>query len=93
MDFKLAEACVSVDSYQLLYTKRVKIDMKKAVAALNKIGEVLGETKVVLLAKVASAGISAYEDGRVLVKNVDKTEAERVGRQVTDALEAEGAFI
>jgi len=67
MDFKLAEACVSVDSYQLLYTKRVKIDMKKAVVALNKIGEVMGETKVVLLAKVGEAGVSAYEDGRVLV--------------------------
>lgn len=97
MWFKLVEGCVSVDAYQLMYEKKVRIDLKKAAVAISKIGEVLGETKVVLLAKMKSgeacAAVSVYEDGRVLIKNVTKKDAEKIGRAVTNALEKDGAFL
>ncbi len=97
MKFRLVEGCVSVDAYQLLYEKKVSIDLKKAAEAISKTGEVLGETKVVLLAKLdcgnTAAAVSIYEDGRVLIKNVSEKDAKKIGRAVTDALEKEGAFL
>lgn len=97
MKFKLIEGCVSVDAYQLLYEKKARIDLKKAAEAVSKIGEVLGETKVVLLAKTscgdAVAAVSIYDDGRVLIKNVSEKDAEKIGQIVTDALEKNGAFL
>jgi len=97
MKFRVVEGCVSVDAYQLMYEKKVRIDLKKAAEGISKIGEVLGETRVVLLAKVGcgsgQAAVSVYEDGRVLIKNVSEQEAEEIGQKITDALEKNGAFL
>lgn len=91
------EGCVSVDSYQLMFEKKARIDLKKAVEALSKIGEVLGETKVVLLAKVSdekiTASTSIYEDGKIMIKNVSKEQAQIIGEKITTALEEAGAFL
>jgi formylmethanofuran dehydrogenase subunit C len=93
MDFKVVDACTSSDSYQLQFNRRFRLDMKKSAAAISKIGEIIGETKVVLLGKVDRAGVSLFDDGRVLVKNTSKEQAAVIGRRVVDALEAEGAFL
>jgi hypothetical protein len=97
MKFKITEGCTSVDAYQLIYEKKVKIDLKKAANAISKIGEVFGETKVVLLGKVRNGEeavpVSIYEDGRVLIKNIAKEKVPKTGEIITEALEKEGAFL
>lgn len=93
MEFTLAEACTSLDSYQLQFKKRIRWDLKKAAAALSKIGEVFGETRVVLLAKVNGAGVSLYEDGRIIIKDVRKEAANEIGKTIVTALEQEGALL
>ncbi|MEM4166386.1 MAG: hypothetical protein QW153_03520 [Candidatus Bilamarchaeaceae archaeon] len=97
MKFKVVEGCTSVDAYQLMYEKKAKIDLKKAAEAISKIGEILGETKVVLLAKLVkdkvTASVSIYEDGRVIIKNVSKDDAGVFGEIITNMLEEKGAFI
>lgn len=93
MDFKVVDACVSVDSYQIQFNKRVKFNLKKAVDAVEKMGQVLGETKVVLFSKIDGFGVSIYEDGRIIMKNIEKEEAENLARKIVDTLENAEAFL
>jgi hypothetical protein len=93
MDFKVVDACVSVDSYQIQFNKRVKFDLKKAANAVEKMGQVLGETKVVLFSKIEGFGVSIYEDGRIIMKNIEKEEAENLARKIVDTLENAEAFL
>lgn len=93
MDYKVIDACVSVDSYQIQFSKRVKFDLGKAARAVEKIGQVLGETKVVLFSKIGDKGVSIYEDGRIIMKNIEKADAEHLARKIVDALESTGAFL
>ncbi|MEM4359003.1 MAG: hypothetical protein QXT45_00555 [Candidatus Bilamarchaeaceae archaeon] len=92
-EFELAEACVSLDSYELRFKRKPRIDLEKAAPVLEKIGEIFGRTKVIILAKVGEAAVSVYEDGRILLKNVDKKMAEKVGKLVVDAFERAGVFL
>lgn len=93
MDFKVVDACVSVDSYQIQFNKRVKFELGKAAKAIEKIGEILGETKVVLFSKVDGFGVSIYEDGRIIIKNIEKEDAEKLAKKLVDTLESAGAFL
>jgi len=93
MDFRIIDACVSVDSYQVQFNKRVKLDLKKAAGAVEKIGNVLGETKVVLFSKIDGFAVSIYEDGRIIMKNIEKKEAEELAKKLVDTLEGAEAFL
>lgn len=93
MDYRIIEACVSVDSYQVQFNKKARLDLKKAAGSIEKIGQVLGETKVVLFSKIDGFGVSIYEDGRIIMKNLEKEEAEKLAKKIVDTLESAGAFL
>jgi hypothetical protein len=92
IEFELAEACVSLDSYQLKFRKMMKLDIKKAGKAIEGIGEIFGQTNVLVLAKVDDAAVSLYGDGRIIIKNLRKEDASKLGRKIVDRLEAVGAL-
>lgn len=92
MDFYTVEPCITSDAFELKFEQRVKINLKKAAYVLKAIGEILAQTPVVLVLKTNSFNASIYSSGRIMMKNVDKREAEDLGRKLVDLIEEGGAF-
>lgn len=92
MDFYTVEPCTTSNAFELKFEKRVKIDLEKAAELLKQIGEILAKTPVVLVLKTNHYNASVYASGRIMMKNVDKSEAETLGKKLVDALEKGGAF-
>jgi predicted Ser/Thr protein kinase len=92
MDFYTVEPCVTSNAFELKFVDRVKIDLEKASVILGKIGEVLAKTPVVLVLKANHFNASVYASGRIMMKNVEKEEAEQLGREIVEMLEKGGAF-
>jgi L-asparagine transporter-like permease len=93
MDFYTVEPCTTSDAFELKFKKNIKIDMDKAADVLKKIGDILAKTAVVLVLKTNSYNASIYATGRILMKNVNKEEAEKLGKDLAGALESGGAFV
>jgi len=93
-DYFIIEPCQTANGVEIKLRDR-KIDLKKAEAAFSMLGNVLGCSSVVLLAKVGAYSISVYGSGRMMVKGKKKpTEkaAEALANKIMSALEKEGAI-
>jgi len=90
IEYNIVDSCTSTNSYEVKF-KNKKINLKKAQAALSKIGESAAETPVVLLFKIKGHAVSVYASGRMLIKNIEKTDAEALGKELVSALNSGGA--
>ncbi|MFH0885194.1 MAG: hypothetical protein V1861_05795 [Candidatus Micrarchaeota archaeon] len=94
-DFFVIEPCQTANGVEIKLKDR-KIDLKKAEPALAALGEVLGSSPVVLLAKVGTYSISVYGSGRMMVKGKKKP-SEKAARalaiKLLNALEKGGALV
>jgi hypothetical protein len=92
-DFYTIEPCTTSNAYELKFVERIKIDLEKASPILEKEGEVLAKTPVVLVFKTNSFNASVYASGRIMMKNVTKKEAEDLGAKMIDSLDKGGALV
>ena len=93
MDFYTIEPCVTLNAFEIKFKNAVKIDMKKAAKALKESGEILATTPIVIVLKSNSFNASVYASGKILMKNVDMSQAQELGKKITTVLEKGGAFI
>src|SRR5512137_2905010 len=91
-DFYTITPCPTSNAFEIKFKRAAKINIDKAVIALTPIGQVLGKTPIVLFFKSNNCAASIYASGRVVLKNVGREEAERIGRNIAEALEAGRAF-
>jgi hypothetical protein len=94
-DYFIIEPCQTANGVEIKLRDK-KIGLKKAEAAFASLGEVLGNSPVVLLAKVGAYSISVYGSGRMMVKGKKKPSekaADALARKILAALEKEGAII
>jgi len=91
-DFYTIEPCATMNAFEIKFKKAATINIEKAAQALMPIGQVLGQTKIVLFFKSNNCAASIYASGRVVLKNVGREEAERIGKNIAKALESGGAF-
>ena len=92
-DFYTIEPCATMNAFEIKFKKATKINLERASAALKVLGEILGQTPIVIFLKSNSYSVSIYASGRVVLKNIMREDAERIGRRIADALEQGGAFI
>ncbi len=93
-EFYVIEPCATANGVEIKLKGR-SIDLKKAEIALCGIGDVLGNSGVVLLAKVGGYSISVYGSGRLMVKGKRKPgakAADALARKIIGALEKGGAI-
>jgi hypothetical protein len=94
-DFFVLEPCNSAKGFEIKF-KEKRIDLKKAMGALSKLGEVIVTTPVVLLAKIEDCSLSVYASGRIMMKSenrLEKKKADLLANNIAKALEKEGALI
>jgi hypothetical protein len=94
-DFFVISPCATANGVEIKLNGKA-IDLAKAGAAFTKLGDVVGSSPVVLLAKMGGYTISVYGSGRMMVKGKRKpTEkaAQALAKKILAALETEGALI
>jgi hypothetical protein len=92
-EFYTIEPCSTSNAYELKFVERIKIDLEKASTILGQVGEVLAKTPVVLVLKANNFNASVYASGRIMMKNVNKKEAENLGSKLIDSLDKGGALV
>lgn len=94
-EFFVISPCATANGVEIKLDGK-KIDMAKAGAAFARLGDVVGSSPIVLLAKTGGYTISVYGSGRMMVKGKLKpTEkaAHALAKKIIAALEKEGALI
>ncbi len=93
-NFFIVEPCTSSGGFEIKLQDR-KIDLKLAESAISKIGEVVANSPVVLLAKIDDYSVSFYASGRMMVKSDKKMKQElidRLAKKIIDGLTSGGAI-
>jgi hypothetical protein len=91
----IVEPCNSSGGFEIKLRER-KLDLKKCEIALSKLGAVVGNTGVVLLAKVDDFSLSVYGSGRMMLKckrRPKKEEADAFAQKLMSELEKAGAVV
>ena len=94
-DFFVISPCATANGVEIRLDGR-RIELAKAEAAFAAIGEVVGSSAVVLLAKLGAYTISVYASGRMMVKGRRKPtdkEAGALARKIIAAMEKAGAIV
>ncbi|MFH1393283.1 MAG: hypothetical protein ABII71_02900 [Candidatus Micrarchaeota archaeon] len=91
IEYNLVDSCTSTNSFEVKFKKN-KIDLKKAEPVLSGIGESAAVTPVVLLFKIKGYAVSIYASGRMLIKNIEKAEADSIAKELVSTLESGGAI-
>jgi hypothetical protein len=94
-DFFVISPCATANGVEIKLNGK-KIDLAKAGAAFAKLGDVVGSSPVVLLAKIGGYSVSVYGSGRMMVKGKRKPSdkaANALAKKIVSALEKEGALI
>jgi len=91
-DFYTIEPCATSNAFEIKFKKETKINLERAAGALKALGEILGQTTVVIFLKSDNFSVSIYASGRVVMKNIDREDASRIANLIADALEKGGAF-
>jgi hypothetical protein len=95
--FFVVEPCNSSGGFEIKLRER-KLDLKRCEAAFGRIGTVVGNTGVVLLAKVDKFTLSVYGSGRIMVKTAGRgkkptrKDMDALAAKVMEALDREGAI-
>jgi hypothetical protein len=93
-DYYVIEPCTTANGVEIKLREK-RIDLAKAEAAFASLGDVVGSSGVVLLAKVGAYSVSVYGSGRMMVKGRKKPSAraaEALARRLVAALEKAGAI-
>ncbi len=93
MEYSVDESCTSVDAHEIKFKAKKKIDLGKAKVAISKVGEMVAETPVVIMAKIDKKGVSVYASGRILIKDAERGPSEEIAKKLVPALESEGAIV
>jgi len=91
----VVEPCVTAGGFEIKF-KDKDLDLKKAANALTRIGEVIGESQIVMLVKVDHYSLSVYASGKILVKSKQEIKAKDVtelANRLTKLLEKESALL
>jgi hypothetical protein len=94
-DYFVVEPCTTAKGIEIKLKER-RIDLAMAEKALSGTAEIVGSSPVVLLVKLKGYAISIYGSGRMMVKNVKRTQTKKVealARMLLAALEKGGAII
>ncbi len=92
MEFYTVEPCATSNAFEIHFKGDRRVDIGKAAKLLAKLGEVLAQTPVVLVLKDGVRSASIYASGRIMLRGVDRGEAEKLGRKYAEALEKGGAL-
>lgn len=84
--FCTVEPCASSNAFEIKF-KGGKIDLDKV-----NLGEVLAKTPAVLICKFQGKGISIYGSGRIMIKGINKNEADKFSEEIVSSLRASGAL-
>jgi hypothetical protein len=97
--FYVVEPCNSSGGFEITLGGR-RLDLKKCEGALSSMGSVLGNSGVVMLAKVNGFALSVYGSGRIMVKPASrkkrkpgKADMDRLAERLVKELERSGAII
>jgi hypothetical protein len=96
--FFVVEPCNSSGGFEIKLRDR-KLDLARCGKAFESIGSMIGNTGIVLLAKVDGYSLSVYGSGRIMVKSVDKkkkpkkADIETLASKMMDAFVKEGALL
>lgn len=93
-EYFVVEPCATANAFEVRLKDR-KLDLQKCEKALPKIGEVVGSTPVLLLAKIGSYSLSLYASGRMMIKGkkLDSKTAKKLAEKIFVALERSGAIL
>ncbi|MFA6530446.1 MAG: hypothetical protein WCT31_01855 [Candidatus Micrarchaeia archaeon] len=86
LDFCTVEPCASSNAFEIKF-KSGKIDLNRVA-----LGEVLAKTPAVLICKFEGKGISIYASGRIMIKGINKQEADKFSEEIVSSLRASGAL-
>lgn len=96
MNYFVVEPCNSSGGFEIKLRER-KLDLVVCEKVFGSIGSVVGNTGVVLLAKVDDYTLSVYGSGRIMVKSKRRkprrADIESLSSKIMDALEKGGALI
>jgi hypothetical protein len=99
MSYFLVEPCNSSGGFEIKLRER-RLDLKRCESVLSSLGTVVGNTGVVLLAKVDDFTLSVYGSGRIMVKSAirgkrkpQKKDVEALAAKLMAGLEKEGAIV
>ena len=93
-EFFVVEPCSSAGGFEIKLRDR-KIDLEKAEKALERDGEVVARTPVVLLARYEGCSLSVYASGRMMVKRKGRLSdkaANTMAEKIIASLEKGGAL-
>ncbi len=92
METFTVEPCASAKAFDIVI-KDKKIDIKKAERVIEKIGKVAAATEVVLIGVLDSRPLTIYASGRIMIKECNKKDADKIGKKIIDSLEKNGCII
>nr|AIF06760.1 hypothetical protein [uncultured marine group II/III euryarchaeote KM3_195_B08] len=72
---ELLDVCTSSGSYQLNLQR--KLNLKEIEKKVSKFGEIIASTPVVLLVKAYGGGISIYQTGKIVFKDLEKSDVKK----------------
>ncbi len=93
-DFFIVEPCTTSGGFEIKLQGK-KIDLKLAESEISKIGEVIANSPVVLLAKIDDYSVSFYASGRMMVKSDKKMKQEtidKLAKKIIDGLTSGGVI-
>lgn len=90
-EYYIVDSCTSANAFEVKF-KDKKLNLEIAQSALEKLGETAAKTPVVLLFKIGEYAVSVYASGRILIKNIEKEDAEKLAKKLVNALEKSGAI-
>jgi len=91
----VVEPCTTSAGFEIKL-KDKRFDIKKCEQALATIGDVVGSTSVVLVAKIEGHSVSVYGSGRMMVKSekrLREKEVHELAEKMMAALEKFGGVI
>lgn len=92
MDYTVLESCTSSKTYEIL-VKNKRMDLKKATEILSAKAEEVAKTPRFALYKFEGHPVSLYESGKIIVKEIEKKEAEEIAKKLLGLLEKGGALL
>ncbi len=92
MDYSLVESCTSSRTYDIMVKNR-RLKLEKATEVLSEIADELAKTPRFALYKFRGHSVSLFESGKIIIKETDKKEAEKIAEELLDLLEKGGAFV
>ena len=87
MNFAVVKCC-SADAYDAIPQALVKIDIGKSLAALKSAGwREVADAGIMCVVEKGGVEATLYSSGRVLVKTVESTIAEKAAKEIYQAIE------